>query len=230
MPANHLCRRTTISSLACLAQTYFFITFGGADSILLSAMAYDHYVAICHLLRCVTIKSILHWTWLVMVPWISANLISLVHTLLVTRLSFCTNRTPHFFCDLNALIKLSCSDTQVNETLVLVLRGLVVWVPFVYVVASYTPVSVAVWKAPSAQGKRKAFSTCGSHLCAVFLFYQTIIGVYFNPASMHTTQTAMAATVMCTLVAPTPNPFIHSLQSRELRGALGKLLSWNLLS
>uniref|UniRef100_H0XTA9 Olfactory receptor n=1 Tax=Otolemur garnettii TaxID=30611 RepID=H0XTA9_OTOGA len=225
MLANHLCGRTTISSPACLAQMYFFIAFGGADSILLSAMAYDRYVAICHPLHYVTIMSILRCALLVAVPWISANLISLVHTLLVTRLSFCTNRLPHFFCDLNTLIKLSCSDIQINELLVLVLGGLVVFIPFVYIVASYTPIAVAVWKVPSEQGKRKVFSTCGSHLCVVFLFYGTIIGVYFNPVSTHTTQMDMTATVMYTLVTPMLNPFIYSLRNRELKGALRRLLA-----
>ncbi|XP_062966127.1 olfactory receptor 1361-like [Cynocephalus volans] len=227
MLASHLCGRTTMSSSACLAQMYFFITFGGADSILLSVMAYDRYMAICSPLHYVTVMSFLRCALLVAVPWTSANLISMVHTLLMTRLSFCTNRIPHFFCDLNALIKLSCSDTQVNEMLVLVLGGSVVLIPFVCIIASYTPIAMAVWKVPSAWGKWKAFSTCSSHLCVVSLFYGTIIGVYFNPVSTHTTQRDLLATVMYTLVAPMLNPFIYSLRNRELKGALWKLLSGN---
>ncbi|KAB1259349.1 Olfactory receptor 1 [Camelus dromedarius] len=171
-----------------------------------------------------TIMSILRCASLVLIPWISANLISMVHTILMTRLSFCTNRLPHFFCDINALIKLACSDTQVNEMLVLVLGGPVVLIPFVCIMMSYTPIAVAVWKVPSAQGRWKAFSTCGSHLCVVSLFYGTIIGVYFNPASTHTTQKDMAATVMYTMVTPMLNPFIYSLRNRDLKGALRRLL------
>ncbi|ELR50216.1 hypothetical protein M91_00969 [Bos mutus] len=200
MLVNHLCGLTTISFSACLAQMYFFITFGAADSMLLSAMAYDHYLAICSPLHYMTIMSVFRCTLLVMIPWISANLISMVHTILMSHLSFCTNRIPHFFCDINALIKLSCSDTQVNEMLVLVLGGPVVLISFVCIMASYTPIAVTVWKVPSVQGRWKAFSTCGSHLCVVCLFYGTIIGVYFNPASTHTTQRDMAATVMYTMV------------------------------
>ena len=108
---------------------------------------------------------VLRCALLVVMPWISANLISMVHTLLMSHLSFCTNRIPHFVCDLNALIKLSCSDTQVNEMLVLVLGGPVVLISFVCIMASYTPIAVAMWKVPSVQGRWKAFSTCGSHLC-----------------------------------------------------------------
>ncbi|XP_012033130.4 olfactory receptor 1361-like [Ovis aries] len=224
MLVNHLCGLTTISFSACLAQMYFFIAFGAADSMLLSAMAYDRYLAICRPLHYMTIMSVLRCTLLVVIPWISANLISMVHTLLMSHLSFCTNRILHFFCDLNALIKLSCSDTQVNEMLVLVLGGPVVLISFVCIMASYTPIAVTVWKVPSAQGRWKAFSTCGSHLCVVCLFYGTIIGVYFNPESTHTTQRDMAATVMYTVVTPMLNPFIYSLRNRDLKGALRKLL------
>ncbi|KAM7140145.1 olfactory receptor 1f45-like [Molossus nigricans] len=227
MLLNHLCGHNTISSSACLVQMYFFITFGAADSILLSAMAYDRYLAICCLLHYMTIMSVLRCALLVAVPWILANCISMVHTILMTHLAFCTNKIPHFFCDLNALIKLSCSDTQVNEMLVLVLGGSVVLVPFVFIMASYTPIAVAVWKVPSARGKWKAFSTCGSHLCVVCLFYGTITGVYFNPASIHTTHRDMAATVIYTMVTPMLNPFIYSLRSRDLKSALRKLLSEN---
>ena len=159
MLVNHLCGLTTISFSACLAQMYFFIAFGAADSMLLSDTAYDHYLAICRPLHYMTIMSVLRCTLLVVIPWISANLISMVHTLLMSHLSFCTNRIPHFFCDLNALIKLSCSDTQVNEMLVVVLWGPVVLIPFVCIMASYTSITVAVWKVPSVQGKWKVFST-----------------------------------------------------------------------
>ncbi|XP_028377156.1 olfactory receptor 1361-like [Phyllostomus discolor] len=227
MLLNHLCGNTTISFAACLVQMYFFIAFGGADSFLLSAMAYDRYLAICCPLHYMTIMSVLRCALLVAVPWVLVNLISMVHTILMTRLSFCTNRIPHFFCDLNTLIKLSCSDTQVNEMLVLVLGGSAVLVPFVCIVASYTPIAVAVWKVPSTRGKWKAFSTCGSHLSVVFLFYGTVIGVYFNPTSTHTTQTDMAASIIYTMVTPMLNPFIYSLRSRELKRALRKLLSKN---
>ena len=153
MLVNHLCGLTTISFSACLAQMYFFIAFAAADSMLLSAMAYDHYLAICSPLHYMTIMSVFRCTLLVMIPWISANLISMVHAILMSCLSFCTNRIPHFFCDINALIKLSCSDTQVNEMLVLVLGGSVILIPFVCIMASYSSITVAVWKVLSVQGK-----------------------------------------------------------------------------
>uniref|UniRef100_G3UE65 Olfactory receptor n=1 Tax=Loxodonta africana TaxID=9785 RepID=G3UE65_LOXAF len=225
MLANHLFGCTNISFPACLAQMYCFIAFGAADSILLSTMAYDRYLAICRPLHYMTIMNTFRGTLLVAIPWISANFVSMVHTILMTHLSFCSNRIPHFFCDLNALIKLSCSNTQINGMLVLLLGSWVVLIPFVCIVASYTPIAMAVWRVPSAQGKWKAFSTCGSHFCVVILFYRTIIGVYFNPASTHSTQRDMVATVMYTVVTPMLNPFIYSLRNQDLKVALRKLLS-----
>ncbi|XP_007955864.1 olfactory receptor 1361-like [Orycteropus afer afer] len=230
MLANHLYGCTTISFPECLVQMYFFIAFGTADSILLSVMAFDRYLAICCPLHYMAIMNTLWCTLLVAVPWVSGNLVSMVHTILMNHLSFCSNRIPHFFCDLNALIKLSCSDTQINEMLVLVLGGLVVLIPFVCIMTSYTPIAMAVWKVPSAQGKWKAFSTCGSHLCVIILFNGTIIGVYFNPTSTHSTPRDMAPTVMYTVVTPMLNPFIYSLRNQDLKGALRKLLGGNHLA
>ncbi|XP_019497382.1 PREDICTED: olfactory receptor 1N1-like [Hipposideros armiger] len=146
MLLNHLCGHTTISFFSCLAQMYSFIAFGTADSILPSAMAYDRYLAICCPLYYMTIMSILRCALLVVVLWVLSNLISMVHTILMTHLSFCTGRIPHFSCDLNALIKRSCSDMQVNKRLVLVLESSGVLSPFVCIMGSYTLIAVAVWE------------------------------------------------------------------------------------
>ncbi|XP_058148527.1 olfactory receptor 1F1-like [Dasypus novemcinctus] len=224
MLANHLRGCTTISFSACLAQMYFFIAFATADSILLSAMAYDRYLAICRPLHYLMIMNVIRCALLVAVPWVSANLISMTHTVLMTHVTFCTNKVLHFFCDLNALLKLSCSSTQVNDMLVWVLGSSGVLIPFVCITASYMPIAMAVWRVPSVQGRCKAFSTCSSHLCVVTLFYGTIISVYFNPVSLHTSQRDIAATMMYTMVTPTLNPFIYSMRNSELKGALRKLL------
>ncbi|XP_043846341.1 olfactory receptor 1361-like [Dromiciops gliroides] len=228
MLVNYLLESHTISYAGCLAQMYFFVAFGGSDSILLSVMAYDRYLAVCHPLHYGTVMTSHLCALLVTVPWVSAHLIATVHTVLMAQLSFCTNnQIPHFFCDINSLIKLSCSDTYVNEMLVLLLGGILILIPFICIVVSYTPIVSAVWKISSTHGKWKAFSTCGSHLSVVILFYGTIIGVYFNPSSIHTAQNDMIATVMYTVVTPTLNPFIYSLRNKDLKGALGKLLDLN---
>ncbi|XP_027714122.1 olfactory receptor 1361-like [Vombatus ursinus] len=225
MLINYLTGSNAISYAECLAQMYFYIAFGTSDSILLSAMAYDRYLAVCHPLHYGTVMTPRLCALLVTVPWVFAHLIAMVHSIFIDHLSFCTNnKIPHFFCDVNTLIKLSCSDTHINEMLVLFLGVPVVLIPFICVVISYTPIASAVWRVPTAHGKWKAFSTCGSHLSVVTLFYGTVIGVYFNPTSTHTSQKDMIATVMYTVVTPTLNPFIYSLRNNDLKGALGKLL------
>uniref|UniRef100_F6QKU6 Olfactory receptor n=2 Tax=Monodelphis domestica TaxID=13616 RepID=F6QKU6_MONDO len=225
MLVNYLLGSNAISQPECLAQMYFFVAFGASDSILLSAMAYDRYLAVCHPLHYGMIMTSHLCALLVAVPWVSGHLISMIHTILLAQLSFCTNnKIPHFFCDMNTLIKLSCSDTYINEILVLLLGGMVVLIPFICIVISYTPIVSAILKVSSSQGKWKAFSTCGSHLSVVSLFYGTIISVYFNPANTHTVQKDMVATVMYTVVTPTLNPFIYSLRNDDLKRAFWKLL------
>ncbi|XP_051831633.1 olfactory receptor 1361-like [Antechinus flavipes] len=225
MLINYMLGSNAISYTGCLTQMYFYIAFGASDSLLLSAMAYDRYLAICHPLHYGTVMTSYLCILLVTVSWVFAHLISMVHTIMMTQLSFCiNNKIPHFFCDINALIKLSCSDAHVNEMLVLLLGGPVILISFICIVVSYTPIVFIVWKVPSVHGKWKVFSTCGSHLSVVSLFYGTIIGVYFNPSSTHTTQKDMIATVMYTVVTPTLNPFIYSLRNNELKGALRKFL------
>ncbi|XP_074056209.1 olfactory receptor 1f45-like [Macrotis lagotis] len=225
MLVNYLLESNAISYPECLAQMYFINAFGASDSILLSTMAYDRYLAVCYPLHYGTVMTSHLCALLVAVPWVFAHLIAMVHSIFIDQLSFCTNnKIPHFFCDINTLIKLSCSDTHINEMLVLFLGGPVVLIPFICIVISYTPIVSAVWKVPSVQGKWKAFSTCGSHLSVVTLFYGTVIGVYFNPTSTHTSHKDMIATVMYTVVTPTLNPFIYSLRNNDLKGALWKLL------
>ncbi|XP_043846338.1 olfactory receptor 1361-like [Dromiciops gliroides] len=222
---NYILGTNTISYPECLAQMYFINAFGASDSILLSAMAYDCYLAVCHPLHYGTVMTSHLCALLVAGPWVSAHLIAMVHSIFIEHLSFCmNNKIPHFFCDINTLIKLSCSDTHINEMLVLFLGGPVVLIPFICIVVSYTPIVSAVWKIPSAHGKWKDFSTCGSHLSVVTLFYGTVIGVYFNPTSTHMTQKDIIATVMYIVVTPTLNPFIYSLWNNDLKGAPGKLL------
>ncbi|XP_027706767.1 olfactory receptor 1361-like [Vombatus ursinus] len=224
MLINCLLGSNVISYAECLAQMYFYIAFGTSDSILLSAMAYDRYLAVCHPLHYGAVMTPRLCALLVTVPCVTAHLIAMVQSIFIDLLSFCTNnKIPHFFCDINTLIKISCSDTHIHEMLVLFLGGPVVLIPFICIVVSYTPIASAVWKVPSVHGKWKAFSTCVSHLSVVTLFYGTVIGVYFNPTSTHTSQKDMIVTVMYTMVTPTLNPFIYSLWNNDLKGALGKL-------
>ncbi|XP_048204271.1 putative olfactory receptor 1F12P [Perognathus longimembris pacificus] len=215
----------SISYSGCLTQMYFCMMFANMDNFLLTVMAYDRYVAICHPLHYSTIMTQHLCASLVAVPWVIATLNPLLHTLMMACLHFCSdNIIHHFFCDINSLLLLSCSDTSLNQLMVLAVVGLIFVVPSVCILASYSRIVSAVMKIPSFQGKLKAFSTCGSHLALVILFYGAITGVYMSPSSNHSTERDSAASVIFMIVAPVLNPFIYSLRNNELKGALRKTL------
>ncbi|XP_032706864.1 olfactory receptor 1361-like [Lontra canadensis] len=226
MLANHVSGHQGIPYAGCLTQMFFFIWFAGIDSFLLTAMAYDRYVAICHPLHYARSVTPQLCGLLVAASWTAAFGNALTHTVLLTRLSFCThNRVPHFFCDLSPLLKLACSDTFLNNVMVYTVGALPTITPFVGILVSYTCIFATVLRIPSTRGKQKAFSTCGSHLSVVSLFYGTLIGVYFSPTSSHTAQKDTAAAVMYTVVTPMLNPFIYSLRNSDMKGALGALIN-----
>ncbi|XP_005081713.2 olfactory receptor 1361 [Mesocricetus auratus] len=231
MLAIHILRNQAISFSGCLMQIYFLCVFAVMDNFLLAVMAYDRHVAICHPLHYTTKMTRQLCVLLVVGSWVVASLNALLHTLLMAQLSFCADNTiPHFFCDVTPLLKLSCSDTHLNELMILVVAGLIMIAPFFCILASYILIAFAVLRVSSTSGRWKAFSTCSSHLALVCLFYGTIISLYFNPSSSHSAGSDMAAAMMYTVVTPMLNPFIYSLRNRELKGALSKVLTMKFLS
>ncbi|XP_005858268.1 PREDICTED: olfactory receptor 24 [Myotis brandtii] len=219
-----------ISYPCCLTQMYFFHFFGIVDSVLIAVMAYDRFVAICHPLHYATIMSPRLCGLLAGGPWVFSYFISLTHILLMVHLVFCGNKIPHYFCDLNPLLRLSCTDTSVNKIFVLLVAGMVIATPFLCILASYARIIVAIMQVPSAGGRKKAFSTCSSHLSVVALFYGTTIGVYLCPSSVRTAVKEKVSAVMYTAVTPMLNPFIYSLRNRDINGALRKLINRKITS
>ncbi|MBZ3882493.1 Olfactory receptor-like protein DTMT [Sciurus carolinensis] len=216
---------TTIPYAGCLTQMYFFLFFGDLESFLLVAMAYDRYVAICFPLHYPTIMSPKLCLSLVVLSWVLTMFHAMLHTLLMARLCFCAeNVIPHFFCDMSALLKLSCSDTHVNELVIFITAGLILVIPFVLIVVSYGHIVSSILKVPSVQGIRKAFSTCGSHLSVVSLFYGTIIGLYLCPSANNSTVKDTVMALMYTVVTPMLNPFIYSLRNRDIKEAIRRIL------
>ncbi|XP_010954480.2 olfactory receptor 1J4-like [Camelus bactrianus] len=210
----------------CIAQMYFFIFFTVLDNFLLTSMAYDRYVAICHPLHYTTIMREGPCTLLVTVSWILSCANALCHTLLLTQLSFCAdNAIPHFFCDLDVLLKLSCSDTSLNELAIFTVGMAVIILPLTCILISYGHIGTTILKVPSTKGICKALSTCGSHLSVVALYYGTIIALYFFPSSSTASDKNIIASVMYTVVTPLLNPFIYSLRNRDIKGALDKLFN-----
>lgn len=168
---------------------------------------------------------------LVIVSWVLSCASALLHTLLLARLSFCGDNTlPHFFCDLSALLKLSSSDTTVNDLVIITVGGVVITLPFICILVSYGRIGATILRVPSTKGICKALSTCGSHLSVVSLYYGAIIGLYFFPSSKNSNDKDVIVAVLYTLVTPMLNPFIYSLRNRDMKGALGHLLRRGIFS
>ncbi|XP_049751913.1 olfactory receptor 1G1-like [Elephas maximus indicus] len=222
--------KNTIPYAGCLSQVYFFLWFIGLDVFLLAVMAYDRLVAICHPLHYTLVMSPRRCILLVAMSLILAHLYSLTHTILLTQLSFCAgNVIPHFFCELLPLLKLSCSNTYANQCVLMYWGGaLTILIPLL-IITSYIRIVAAIVRVPSASGKWKAFSTCGSHLSAVCLFYMSAIGVYFIPSIADSAGKDRIAVVMYAVVTPMLNPFIYSLRNQDMKGALERLLSRRVL-
>ncbi|XP_040856771.1 olfactory receptor 1-like [Ochotona curzoniae] len=214
----------SIPYAGCLAQIYFFLFFGDLENFLLVAMAYDRYVAICFPLHYTSIMSPKLCLTLVALCWVLTTFYALLHTLLMARLSFCAdNVIHHFFCDISALLKLSCSDTSVNELMIFVSGSIFLVIPFLLIIMSYAGIVSSILKVPSARGIRKAFSTCGSHLSVVSLFYGTVIGLYLIPSADNSPVKETVMSMMYTVVTPMLNPFIYSLRNRDIKGALRRV-------
>ncbi|XP_010954527.2 olfactory receptor 1L8-like [Camelus bactrianus] len=214
----------TISYAGCLTQMYFIYALGNTDSCLLAVMAFDRYVAICDPFHYVTIMSHHRCVLLVALSCSLPHLHSLLHTLLLNQLNFCdSNVIHHFLCDLSPLMKLSCSSTFVNEIVIMIEGSVILVTPFLFIAFSYTRILITVFNIPSAAGKRKAFSTCGSHLTVVTLFYGSIFYVYLQPVSTYTVRDHMA-TIVYTVLSSMLNPFIYSLRNKDLKQGLRKLM------
>ncbi|XP_048198292.1 olfactory receptor 19-like [Perognathus longimembris pacificus] len=217
-----------ISYEGCIMQIYFFILFGVLDNFLLTVMAYDRFVAICHPLHYTVIMSPRLCGLLLLGSWITSALNSLLQSLMAWRLSFCTAmEIPHFFCELNQVVQLACSDTLPNDLVMFFAAGLLFCGPLAGILYSYWKIVSSIRKISSAQGKYKAFSTCASHLSVVSLFYCTCLGVYFSSSTTQNSHSSATASVMYSVVTPMLNPFIYSLRNKDLMGALRKLFKGN---
>ncbi|KAM4857040.1 olfactory receptor 7D11-like isoform 1-T1 [Urocitellus parryii] len=215
-----------ISYTECLTQVYFLNTFAGMENFLLTVMAYDRFVAICYPLNYTVIMNPRLCVLLVLLSWLILFWVSLIHVLLLNRLTFSTGtEIPHFFCELAQLLKVTSSDTLVNNIFMYVMAALLGVLPMAGILYSYCRIVSSLLRMPSLASKYKAFSTCGSHLCVVSLFYGTGFGAYLSSAVIHSSQRSMMASVMYKVVTPMLNPFIYSLRNKDVKGALGRMLS-----
>ncbi|XP_032068090.1 olfactory receptor 1019-like [Thamnophis elegans] len=225
MLANFLADKNSISYIGCAIQMYFFIGLGSAECFLLAAMAYDRYVAICKPLLYPLLMSPKACILLVAGSYVLGLLHSLIHTVFTFQLSFCGSVINHFFCDITALLSLSCSDTYINELLIFYVAGLVEIITILSVAISYiyilTNIVIGIH---SAAGRLKAFSTCTSHLTVVTIFHGAILILHFQPKSSnrssHQDMSDKILAIFYTIVIPLLNPLIYSLRNKEVKDVL----------
>ncbi|XP_069068315.1 olfactory receptor 1L6-like [Pleurodeles waltl] len=222
---NIISQSRTISFPGCFTQLFFFVVIGNANFLLLGAMAYDRYIAICKPLHYFMVMNRTFCVQVVASSWVIGLLHSLLHSMMTTRLSFCaSNLIQSFFCDLPPLLKLSCSDTTINEILLFTEALSIVLISFASIVISYTYIISTVLSIHTREGRNKAFSTCSSHLIVIILYYGTIFFIYLRPSSRYSLEKDKAVTVMYTIVTPMLNPFIYSLRNQKMKDALKKII------
>ncbi|XP_012789298.2 olfactory receptor 10A5 [Sorex araneus] len=216
-----LARDTSISFIGCATQMYFFFFFGVAECVLLATMAYDRYVAICNPLHYPVIMNHKTCTKLAVASWFPGLPVATVQTTWLFSFPFCgTNKVNHFFCDSPPVLKLVCADTALFEIYAIVGTILVVMIPCLLILCSYTRIAAAILKIPSTKGKHKAFSTCSSHLLVVSLFYVSSSLTYFRPKSNNSPESKKMLSLSYTVVTPMLNPIIYSLRNNEVKNAL----------
>nr|XP_044607663.1 olfactory receptor 18-like [Equus asinus] len=214
-----------ISYEGCLTQMSVFTLFRCLDNVLLAVMAYDRFVAICQPLHYPVIMNSRLCGMLVLVCFFTCFLDSQLHSLVVSQLRFFMDvEIPHFFCDPSQLFNLACSDTSTNNILIFFIGAIFGGVPLTGIIFSYTRIVSTTLRVSSPGGKYKAFSTCGSHLSVVCLFYGSALGVYLSSAVSHSPRKSAVVSVMYTVVTPMLNSFIYSLGNRDIKKAMQRLL------
>ncbi|KAJ1059833.1 hypothetical protein CapIbe_006837 [Capra ibex] len=215
-----------ISASECGIQMFLYLTLVGSEFFLLAAMAYDRYVAICHPLRYSILMNHRVCHLLVSGCWFLGSVDGFMLTPVTMTFPFCRSREiHHFFCEVPAVMKLSCSDTSLYETLMYLCCVLMLLIPVTVISSSYLFILLTIHRMNSAEGRKKAFTTCSSHMTVVILFFGAAVYTYMLPSSYHTPEKDMLVSVFYTILTPVLNPLIYSLRNKDVTGALKKMLN-----
>ena len=223
--AGFLSGNKIMSYNACASQIFFFATFANVENYLLVSMAYDRYVAVCKPLHYATTMTTNVCACLVIGCYICGFLNASIYTANVLTLSFCVyNVVHHFFCDIPAVMVVSCSDRHVNELVLIYVASFNIFFALTLILISYMFIFTNILKMNSVAAYRKALSTCASHFTAVSIFYGTLIFMYLQPSSSHSMDTDKIASVFYTMVIPMLNPLVYSLRNKEVKNAFTKIV------
>ncbi|XP_062961878.1 olfactory receptor 11A1-like [Cynocephalus volans] len=221
-----IAEQKTISVAGCFAQFYFFGSLAATECLLLAVMSYDRYLAICQPLHYPILMTGSLCIRLAASSWLCCFLLTAITMVLLCRLSFCgPNEIDHFFCDFTPVVHLSCMDTSLTETIAFTTSSAVTLVPLLLITASYACILAAILRIPCGTGRRKAFSTCSSHLTVVMVFYGTLIATYLVPSANSSQLLHKGFSMLYTILTPMFNPIIYSLRNRDIHKALKKCLS-----
>ncbi|XP_032080853.1 olfactory receptor 1052-like [Thamnophis elegans] len=222
----NLAQFKTISYVGCITQHCFFVIFVSTEGFLLAVMAYDRYVAICKPLFYTTMMTKRVYVLLVAGSYLGGIVNSLTHTSGLLMVSFCAPGViNHFFCDTPAMLKVSCSDTHINELLLVTFSGIIALSTLLIIIISYLCILTSIIKMHSSGNRCKAFSTCASHLTAVTMFYGPVSLSHLQLSSVYIQQQEKISALFYTLIVPMLNPVIYSLRNKEVKDALKKMIN-----
>ena len=225
MLANFLSDTKVISFSGCFLQFYFFFSLGSTECLFLAVMAFDRYLAICRPLHYPALMTGSLCNILVISCWVLGFLWFPVPIIIISQMSFCGSRIiDHFLCDPGPLLALTCSRAPLMEVFWTIITSLILFIPFLFIMGSYILVLRTVFRLPSRDGQKKAFSTCGSHVTVVSLFYGSVMVMYVSPTSEHAAGVQKLVTLFYSVVTPLLNPVIYSLRNRDMKHAMKKLL------
>ncbi|XP_032197658.1 olfactory receptor 11H6-like [Mustela erminea] len=224
MLANLLSETSTISFYGCFLQSYFFFSMGATETFFLSAMAFDRYLAICRPLHYPTVMTVQRCIRIGAGCWVCGFLYFLLPMNLIFQLPFCcSKKIDHFLCDPDILIKLSCVPAHATEIICAIYNSVIIFSTFLFITSTYILVIRAVLRVPSVEGQHKAFSTCGSHLAVVSLFYGSIMVIYVSPTAGNPAEIQKILSLSYSVLTPLFNPLIYSFRNKEMKVALRKL-------